>query len=200
MSYDNTASYWDQVHAANFDSYVAQRDQAEADRIATERMGFWFSTVFPAVTTTIGPSGGGGPINGVSYTGPKARGTSLRAPSMKNKVGTSASEGVNLGNVDDWINSQNIRINKKIGDKLREGRLPYPKSKDGFLQAKESIVTTLKNPTQSSSLIPKSAARGDYDLIHIYSQKTGHIVSLRVLGKGKYEFDTLIPEKSSRFK
>lgn len=46
---------------------------------------------------------------------------------------------------------------------------------------------------------PSSTVRGNYDLIHVYSSKTNSTVSLRVLPGRKYEFDTLIPEKSSKF-
>lgn len=41
--------------------------------------------------------------------------------------------------------------------------------------------------------------RGSYDLVHVYSSKAGSVVSLRVMPDGSYEFDTLIPEKSSKF-
>lgn len=77
--------------------------------------------------------------------------------------------------------------------------MPFTKGKQGVLDAIESVRTTLSNPSQTTGIIPKSAIRGNYDLIHIYSSKSGNTVSLRVLGNGKYEFDTLIPGKSSKF-
>ena len=57
----------------------------------------------------------------------------------------------------------------------------------------------LSNITSVSEVISKDSVRGDYDLIQVYSAKTNSTVSLRVLPGGKYEFDTLIPEKSSKF-
>ena len=59
---------------------------------------------------------------------------------------------------------------------------------------------TLANATAVSEKIPTLSVRGQYDLIHVYSEKTESTVSLRVLPDGKYDFDTLIPEKSSKFK
>ncbi|GHB94108.1 hypothetical protein GCM10007290_21460 [Providencia stuartii] len=50
-----------------------------------------------------------------------------------------------------------------------------------------------------SNIIKAEQLRGEYDLIHIYNEKTNSIVSLRVLSEGNVEFDTLIPEKSSKF-
>lgn len=50
-----------------------------------------------------------------------------------------------------------------------------------------------------SNIIKSEQLRGEYDLIHIYNEKTNSTVSLRVLPKGNVEFDTLIPEKSSKF-
>jgi hypothetical protein len=91
-------------------------------------------------------------------------------------------------------------MNSKLGKKIGEGRLPYPRSKEGVEQAKVTVQDTLMNASQISQVIPKSVARGDYDLIHVYSAKTNSTVSLRILPGGQYEFDTLIPEKSSKFR
>lgn len=77
--------------------------------------------------------------------------------------------------------------------------MPYSASKEGVEQAKMTIKETLENVTQVSPVIPSSSVRGEYDLIHVYSSKTNSTVSLRVLPNGKYEFDTLIPEKYSKF-
>ena len=48
-------------------------------------------------------------------------------------------------------------------------------------------------------IISSSSVRGKYDLIHIFSEKTNSTVSLRVLSESKYDFDTLTPERSSKF-
>ncbi len=104
-----------------------------------------------------------------------------------------------LGGVDTFISSQAANLNKKLGAKIGEGRLPYEASRAGVEQAKLAVKETLENATAVSDIIPKSAVRGDYDLVHVYSSKTNSTVSLRVLPGGKYEFDTLISEKSSKF-
>ena len=104
-----------------------------------------------------------------------------------------------LGGVDAFLGSQAANLNKKLGTKIGEGRLPYEASRAGVEQAKLAVKDTLENATAVSDVIPKSTVRGGYDLIHIYSSKTNSTVSLRVLPGGKYEFDTLIPEKSSKF-
>ncbi|HFT8671015.1 TPA: hypothetical protein ACGSTW_005851 [Pseudomonas aeruginosa] len=104
-----------------------------------------------------------------------------------------------LGGVDTFLSSQAANLNKKLGAKIGEGRLPYEASRAGVEQAKLAVKETLENATAVSDIIPKSAVRGDYDLVHVYSSKTNSTVSLRVLPGGKYEFDTLISEKSSKF-
>lgn len=117
--------------------------------------------------------------------------------SVKNAPGIQQIPG--LGEVNDFVTSQSINLNKKLGAKIGEGRLPYEASKAGVEQAKATVRETLKNATSVSELIPSSTVRGNYDLVHVYSSKTNSTVSLRVLPDGKYEFDTLIPEKSSKF-
>lgn len=72
-------------------------------------------------------------------------------------------------------------------------------SRAGVERAKLAVKETLENITAVSKVIPSSSVRGSYDLIHIYSSKTNSTVSLRVLPDGKYDFDTLIPDKSSKF-
>ncbi|WP_217501306.1 hemagglutinin repeat-containing protein, partial [Pseudomonas brassicacearum] len=104
-----------------------------------------------------------------------------------------------FGEVDDFFASQSANLNKKLGTKIGEGRLPYERSRAGVEQAKATVKETLESVTSVSPLIPSSTVRGNYDLIHVYSSKTNSTVSLRVLPGGKYEFDTLIPEKSSKF-
>jgi len=104
-----------------------------------------------------------------------------------------------LGEVDDFFASQSTNLNKKLGAKIGEGRLPYEASRTGVEQAKATVKETLENATSVSPVIPSSTVRGNYDLVHVYSSKTNSTVSLRVLPDGKYEFDTLIPEKSSKF-
>lgn len=104
-----------------------------------------------------------------------------------------------LGEVDDFFASQSTNLNKKLGAKIGEGRLPYEASRTGVDQAKATVKETLENATSVSPVIPSSTVRGNYDLVHVYSSKTNSTVSLRVLPDGKYEFDTLIPEKSSKF-
>ncbi|MGC0839675.1 hemagglutinin repeat-containing protein [Pantoea agglomerans] len=117
--------------------------------------------------------------------------------SVKNAPGIQQIPG--LGEVNDFVTSQSINLNKKLGAKIGEGRLPYEASKAGVEQAKATVRETLENATSVSELIPSSTVRGNYDLVHVYSSKTNSTVSLRVLPDGKYEFDTLIPEKSSKF-
>ncbi|MGF7224509.1 hemagglutinin repeat-containing protein [Pantoea agglomerans] len=117
--------------------------------------------------------------------------------SVKNAPGIQQIPG--LGEVNDFVTSQSTNLNKKLGAKIGEGRLPYEASKAGVEQAKATVRETLKNATSVSELIPSSTVRGNYDLVHVYSSKTNSTVSLRVLPDGKYEFDTLIPEKSSKF-
>ncbi|MBX8577600.1 hemagglutinin repeat-containing protein, partial [Pseudomonas cichorii] len=104
-----------------------------------------------------------------------------------------------FGAVDEFFTSQSANLNKKLGTKIGEGRLPYEASRAGVEQAKATVRETLERATLVSPVIPSSTVRGDYDLIHVYSSITGSTVSLRVLPGGKYEFDTLIPEKSSKF-
>ncbi|QNU42452.1 hypothetical protein IDH70_14040 [Mixta calida] len=114
-------------------------------------------------------------------------------------VGKSRLQVKNLGNVNDFLSSQSAHINRKLGVKIGQGRLPYEASKAGIEQAKATIKETLETATQISSIIPNTSVRGKYDLIHVYSSKTNSTVSFRILSDEKYEFDTLIPEKSSKF-
>ncbi|GFM70313.1 hypothetical protein PSCICL_13050 [Pseudomonas cichorii] len=104
-----------------------------------------------------------------------------------------------FGAVDEFFTSQSANLNKKLGTKIGEGRLPYEASRTGVEQAKATVRETLERAKLVSLVIPSSTVRGDYDLIHVYSSITGSAVSLRMLPGGKYEFDTLIPEKSSKF-
>ncbi|MGY2261934.1 hemagglutinin repeat-containing protein, partial [Pseudomonas sp. SDO55104_S430] len=117
--------------------------------------------------------------------------------------GTIGAKGIHqvpgFGEVDDFFASQSTILNKKLGAKIGEGRLPYEASRAGVEQAKATVKETLENVTSVSPVIPSSTVRGNYDLIHVYSSKTNSTVSLRVMPDGKYEFDTLIPEKSSKF-
>lgn len=105
----------------------------------------------------------------------------------------------NLGGVDDFILPQTSNINKKLGRKIGQGRLPFEKSQTGVAEATAQVKDTLSNITSVSDIISASSVRGKYDLIHVYSEKINSTESLRVLPNGKYEFDTLIPEKSSKF-
>ncbi len=106
--------------------------------------------------------------------------------------------GKSTTTVDAFIKDQSARMFDKLGRKL--GKLPFEKSRSGLNSAIESVRTTLNNPSQVSGVIPSSRVRGEFDLIHVYSEKSGNTVSIRVLGEGKYEFDTLIPGKSSKIK
>ncbi|WP_139833031.1 MULTISPECIES: hypothetical protein [unclassified Pseudomonas] len=129
--------------------------------------------------------------------GAKAGGRVVEVTRKKSPKGIQKIPG--FGEIDDFIASQSTNLNKKLGAKIGEGRLPYERSRAGVEQAKATVKETLENATSVSPLIPSSTVRGGYDLIHVYSSKTNSTVSLRVLPGGKYEFDILIPEKSSRF-
>ncbi len=50
-SYQSASDYYNQYLSAQFDDYVYQQDSTERSRIATEKMGYWFGTVFPEVGT-----------------------------------------------------------------------------------------------------------------------------------------------------
>ncbi|WP_241356156.1 DUF637 domain-containing protein, partial [Pseudomonas aeruginosa] len=77
-----------------------------------------------------------------------------------------------LGGVDTFLSSQAANLNKKLGAKIGEGRLPYEASRAGVEQAKLAVKETLENATAVSDIIPKSAVRGNYDLVHVYSSKS----------------------------
>jgi RHS repeat-associated protein len=115
----------------------------------------------------------------------------------KPRTSTSTSTGL-IKNVDEFIGSQKSRLNEKLGLKIRRKEIPFAQSKQGQLDAVATVKKTLENPTLQSGIIPKSTASGDFDLIHVYSSKTNYTVSLRVLGNGKYEFDTLIEGKTGK--
>lgn len=108
-------------------------------------------------------------------------------------------EEIVLKNVDKFIASQINRLEKKLGTKIGQGRLPFIPGKAGTEDAIKIAKETLKNPSKISDIVPSSAVSGDYYLVHIYSETTNSTVSLRVLGDGKFEFDTLIPGKSGKF-
>ena len=105
-----------------------------------------------------------------------------------------------IKDVNSFISIEQGNMNKKLGTKIGQGRLPYERSSDGVKQALQTVQKTLNNVSVVSDRIPAASVRGQYDLIHVYSEKTNSTVSLRVLPNGKYEFDTLISEKSSKFK
>ncbi|MCT8249112.1 hypothetical protein [Proteus faecis] len=105
-----------------------------------------------------------------------------------------------IKDIDSFISIVQGNMNKKLGAKIGQGRLPFERGSDGVKQAVQTVQDTLANASAVSDKIPAASVRGQYDLIHIYSEKTQSTVSLRVLPNGKYEFDTLIPEKSSKFK
>ncbi|MGD8205428.1 hypothetical protein [Pantoea sp. FN0305] len=125
--------------------------------------------------------------------------TKSAAVKAMNKIEGERVKLKNFGNVSDFIFTQSANLNRKLGVKIGQGRLPYEASKAGIEQAKEIVKETLENATQISTILPSSSVRGKYDLIHVYSEKTNSTVSLRVLSDDKYDFDTLIPERSSKF-
>jgi hypothetical protein len=86
-----------------------------------------------------------------------------------------------------------------MGSKIGEGRLPFIPGAAGSKEAMQAIRATLNSPSQVTGIIPSTSLRGNYDLIHIYSQQTGYTVSIRVLNNGQLQFDTLIPGRSSKF-
>ncbi|MDR8522872.1 RHS repeat domain-containing protein [Shewanella fidelis] len=109
------------------------------------------------------------------------------------------SRKLGIGNVDNFIASQQKRLFSKLGAKIGQGRLPYEASKEGIMSAIDTVKSTLGSPSHMTNIIPSSQVRGSHDLIHVYSKQSNSTVSLRVLGRGKYEFDTLISGKSSKF-
>nr|ELR5041852.1 hypothetical protein [Providencia stuartii]ELR5082306.1 hypothetical protein [Providencia stuartii] len=104
-----------------------------------------------------------------------------------------------IEDIEEFMSEQKAKINKKLGKKIGQGRLPYEPGPNGINEATQTIKDTLTNPTEVSNIIKAEQLRGEYDLIHIYNEKTNSTVSLRVLSEGNVEFDTLIPEKSSKF-
>jgi filamentous hemagglutinin len=100
-----------------------------------------------------------------------------------------------------FMASQLARINQKLGGKIGQGRLPdFPMGRAGVEQATNVVQQTLATASRTTNVISRSNVRGSYDLVHVYSQTTGYTVSLRVLGNGRYDFDTLIPELSYHFR
>ncbi len=104
-----------------------------------------------------------------------------------------------IEDIEEFMSEQKAKINKKLGKKIGQGRLPYEPGPNGINEATQTIKDTLTNPTEVNNIIKAEQLRGEYDLIHIYNEKTNSTVSLRVLSEGNVEFDTLIPEKSSKF-
>jgi len=150
-----------------------------------------------ASTTAIGV--GAGAAAGSAYEGEEEIvGKSGAHASMAEGIVDKEGSTRLIKNVDDFVAGQKSRLNDKLGDKIGHNELPFAKGKQGVLDAIEVIRTTLSNPTSTTEIIPKEVVRGNYDLVHIYSSKSGYTVSLRVLGDGKYEFDTLIPGESSK--
>ncbi len=104
-----------------------------------------------------------------------------------------------VGNVGEFIESQQKNINKKLGGKIGRFELPFELGKEGLEEAVQMIKKTLENPSEITSVIPRSKVQGNFDLIHVYNKETDFTVSLRVLGDDKYGFDTMIKGRSSKF-
>lgn len=77
-------------------------------------------------------------------------------------IGKGTVQVKNLGNVDDFLASQAKNLNKKLGAKIGEGRLPYEAGKTGVDLAKKTRRETLENATQISAKIPNLSVRGQY--------------------------------------
>ncbi len=106
-----------------------------------------------------------------------------------------------IENVDNFILSQNDRLFDKLGKKVGKGDLPsFEKSKQGVIDAINSVSETLKNPTSASQRIPKEILKGNYDVIDIYSSTTNKTVRIRILGDNQFSFDTLIEGATSHIK
>ena len=98
-----------------------------------------------------------------------------------------------IENVDNFILTEKDRLFDKLGKKVGKGELPsFEKSKEGVIEAINSVSETLKNPTSASQRIPKEILRGSYDVIDIYSTSTNKTVRIRILGDNQFSFDTLI--------
>ena len=66
------------------------------------------------------------------------------------------------------------RLNQKLGAKVGQGRLPFEASKDGINQAKQTVSSTLKNPSSVSK--PFTNSNGDKvmdEVIKEISSRTG---------------------------
>lgn len=94
-----------------------------------------------------------------------------------------------IENIEDFFSNNASRLNKKLGAKIGEGRLPFERSREGVEKAKEVVADTLKNSSAKSSIFTNSNGDSVFD---IYSQKTGFTVRVRVDGT----FDTLIDAKT----
>ncbi|WP_218080284.1 FG-GAP-like repeat-containing protein [Anthocerotibacter panamensis] len=91
------------------------------------------------------------------------------------------------GGINNFISKNANRFQKKLGDKIGQGRLPFEKGRAGFDKALSIIDRTLKNPTDVFG--PFTSARGQNTVIDIFSRETGFTVRIRADGS----FDTLIP-------
>jgi RHS repeat-associated protein len=104
-----------------------------------------------------------------------------------------------IGSVDDFLKSQLGRMSDKLGDKIGKGKLPFSMSRSGRDEAIKTINETLSNATELSDLV-SDGLRGKYQVIDIYSTQTNYTVRLRLLENGKFDFDTLIPGRSGKFR
>ena len=106
-------------------------------------------------------------------------------------VGSKTTKAIG-GSADDFIAANTSRLNSKLGKKLGDGRLPFAMGKEGFNEAVSTVRNTLSSPSRISG---KFTTRGGDVARDIFSKKTGFTVRVRAGG----EFDTLIPELSSKF-
>lgn len=104
--------------------------------------------------------------------------------------GSKVTSGVE--NVSEFMDHNATRLNKKLGRKIGEGRLPFERSREGMEKAKQTIEDTLQNSSATSK--PFSNSNGD-KVFDVFSEKTGFTVRIREDGV----FDTLIDDMTDKF-
>jgi hypothetical protein len=111
---------------------------------------------------------------------------------VHNMCGGNSDGPKSVGNVGDFMADNASRLNKKLGKKIGQGRLPFERGKEGIEKAKQTITDTLNNSSATSK--PFTNSNGD-KVFDVFSEKTGFTVRVRDGGV----FDTLIDAKTDKF-